>query len=283
MNSRPRNYPLSRALARGYRARALALALRVALRSSAAAALALGLAVAAGAFLAGGTAAAWVRLAALALAVLAALAWSASAAARLSLGFEDYLERIERSFPEVRSWLRNALDFERRPPRDTSVELALALQHETARRLDSVPLKSLRPRLEPRIPGAVLAAVLAALLALGVASPERAKRSWRTLWNPALAAPPVRLVVEPGSVRVTPGAALAVRARVWNSAQRPRIVRGGPAVDAVAEGAALGGERRWRFDLTQLTREETYRVRAASAESPSYRITMAGEPAPLSF
>ena len=283
MTIRPREYPLTRALAGRYRARILALALRVALRASAAGALALALAVAAGAFLAGGTAAAWARLVCFAIFVLAALAWSAAAARRLSLGFDDYLERIEQRFPEIRSWLRNALDFERRPPRDTSAELALALQQETARRIDAVPLEALRPRLEPLIPGAVLAMALAALLALGVASPERAGRSWRTLWNPALAAPPVRLAVEPGSVRVTPGAALAVRARVWNSAQRPRIVRGGPAVEAVAEGVAPGGERRWRFDLTQLTREESYKVRAASAESPSYRITMAGEPAPLSF
>jgi hypothetical protein len=283
MNDRPRTGPLTRALGGSYDARTRALALRVAFRAAAASALALAIAVALGALFPAGAAAGWVRLAALALAVIGALAWAVRAAARLSLGFEDYLERIEQRFPEVRSWLRNALDFESRPPRDTSAELALALQKETARRLDAVPLRTLRPRLEPRVPGVVLGAALAALLVLGIASPERARQSWRTLWNPALAAPAVRLVVEPGSVRVTPGAALAVRARVWNSAQRPRIMRGGPAVEAVAEGAGPGGERRWRFDLTQLTREEVYRVRAASAESPSYRISMAGEPSPLSF
>jgi hypothetical protein len=283
MNSRPRHSPLTRALGGSYDARTRALALRVALRASAAAGMAVAVAVTVGALFPAGAAAGWVRLGALALAVIAALAWAARASARLSLGFEDYLERIEQRFPEVRSWLRNALDFESRPPRDTSAELALALQEETARRLDSVPLRTLSPRLEPRVPGAILGSALVALLVLGIASPERARHSWRTLWNPTLAAPPVRLVVEPGSVRVTPGAALAVRARVWNSAQRPRIVRGGPGVEAVAEGAGPGGERRWRFDLTQLTREEIYKVRAASAESPSYRISMAGEPSPVSF
>ena len=282
MTSRPRS-PLTRAIAGRYRARNQALALRMALRGAAAAVLALALAFAIGALFPSGSGAAWVRLATVVLAALAALVWSARNTARLSLGFDDYLERVEQRFPEVRSWLRNALDFESRPPRDTSAELALAVQEETARRIDAVPLDSLRPRLGPRIPGAVLAAALAVLLAIGMVSPERARQSWRTLWNPALAAPPVRLVVEPGSVRVTPGAALAVRARVWNTNQRPRILRGGPAVEPVEEGVAPGGERRWRFDLTQLTREEEYRVRAAGTESPNYRITMAGEPAPLSF
>jgi hypothetical protein len=283
MTSRPRPSPLTRAIAGRYRARNQALALRMALRGAAAAVLALALAVAIGALFPSGSGAAWVRLATVVLAVLAALVWAARNTARLSLGFDDYLERVEQRFPEVRSWLRNALDFELRPPRDTSTELALALQQETARRIDSVPLEQLSPRLEPRVPGAVLAGALAVLLAIGIVSPERARQSWRTLWNPALAAPPVRLVVEPGSVRVTPGAALAVRARVWNTNQRPRILRGGPAVEPVEEGVAPGGERRWRFDLTQLTREEEYRVRAAGTVSPNYRITMAGEPAPLSF
>jgi hypothetical protein len=283
MDSRPRMTPLLRTLTGRYGARTRALALRLGLRATAAVAAFLALAVAAGTLVAMGPAAASVRLAVVALAGLGALAWAARGAARLSLGFEGYLERIEQRFPEVRSWLRNALDFERRAPRDTSEELARALREEAGRRLGSVPLEQLSPRLEPRAPGLVLGAALAVVLVMGVASPARVSRSWRTLWNPALAAPPVRMVIEPGSVRVTPGAALAVRARVWNTRQRPRIERGGPAVEAVSEGAAPGGERRWRFDLTQLTREDDYRVRAGSAESPLYHIAMAGEPAPLSF
>ncbi|HEY2955535.1 MAG TPA: hypothetical protein VGK89_09855 [Candidatus Eisenbacteria bacterium] len=275
--------PLLRTLSARYGARTRALALRLGLRAAAAVAAFLALAVAAGTLVAMGPAAASVRLAVVALAGLGAPAWAARAAARLSLGFDGYLERIEQRFPEVRSWLRNALDFERRAPRDTSEELAQALRAEAGRRLGSVPLEQLSPRLEPRAPGLVLGAALAVVLAMGVASPARVSRSWRTLWNPALAAPPVRMVIEPGSVRVTPGAALAVRARVWNTRQRPRIERGGPGVEAVPEGAAPGGERRWRFDLTQLTREEDYRVRAAGLASPTYHITMAGEPMPLSF
>ena len=283
MNSRLRHTPLLSALLGRYRARTRALTLRLALRASAATAAALALCVALGVFAPGGEALAWVRLVTFALATLAAIAWAAVGAARLSLGFEAYLERIEQRFPEVRSWLRNALDFEARPPRDTSEELAAALCRETARRVDSVPVTTLHPRLEPGRPAAVMGFALLALVAMGIASPARLERSWRTLWNPTLAAPAVRLAVEPGSVRVTPGAALAVRARVWNTSQRPRIQRDGPSVEAVAEGVGPGGERRWRFDLTQLTRAEDYRVRAAAIESPRYHITMAGEPAPLSF
>ena len=283
MISRPRHSPLTRALAGRFRALQQALTLRVALRATAASALALALAITIGVLFPGGSATAWARLIAFALAVIAALAWAARGAARLSLGFEQYLERIEQRFPEVRSWLRNALDFESRPPQDTSEELALALQQETARRIESVPVDSLRPRLEPKVPGAVLAGAFVVLLVIGIVSPQREWQSWRTLWSPELAAPAVRLEVEPGSVRVTPGAALAVHAKVWNTSQRPRILRRGPAVEAVEEGSGPGGERRWRFDLTQLTREEDYRVRAAAVESPSYRISMAGEPTPLSF
>src|SRR3989442_8050837 len=246
MKSRLRDHPLSRTLAARHEARTRALVLRVSLRAAAASAAALAVAVGLGALWSGGPPEAWSRLAALALAVLLSLAWAVSRAARLSLGFDAYLERIEERFPEVRSWLRNALDFESRPPRDTSPELAAALREETARRLHPLALEILSPRLEPRIPSAVFALAFAGLVAMGVASPERVTRSWRALWNPALASPPVRLVVEPGSVRVTPGAALAVRARVWNTSQRPLLRRGGPAVEAVAEGAAPGGERRWR-------------------------------------
>src|SRR6185503_15468535 len=101
-----------------------------------------------------------------------------------------------------RSWLRNALDFEARPPRDTSAELVGAVSTETSRRVASVPLRTLTPRLHARRPGIALLASLAVIVGLGIAVPERAARSWATLWNPALAAPPIRLEVEPGSVTI---------------------------------------------------------------------------------
>jgi hypothetical protein len=117
---------------------------------------------------------------------------------------------------------------------------------------------------EPRRPIFAMLGAIIAIVLLGVASPARVSKSWQSLWNPAIAAPPVELSVEPGSVRVTPGAALAVRARVQGSSSRPRIDRGGePAVTPTLEGTDDDGARIWRFDLSQLTREQTYQVRVA--------------------
>jgi len=271
-------------LARHHDARSRALVLRHALRAAAAAALALALVVALGLTLPAGSGYAWARLVALLALASLALLRAARDTWRASLTFERWLERVEERFPEVHSWLRNAIDFERARPPHTSEELAAALAAETARRLAKLPIASLTPRIEPRRPAWALGGALAAILLLAAIAPARVQRSWAALWNPALASPPVHLVVEPGSVRLTPGAALAVRARVRGSTQRPRLLRdGAPAPEAVAEGAGEGGERRWRFDLTQLTRDQEYRVRVAAVESPRYHITMAGEPSPLSF
>jgi len=52
---------------------------------------------------------------------------------------------------------------------------------------------------------------------------------------------------------------------------------------ATPEGTGARGERLWRFDLTQLTREQDYRVKVASVVSPRYRIALAGDPVPVSF
>lgn len=276
--------PLDRELRRAHDALRRAVALRHGLRAGAAGCALVAAAVLAGAALPLGPGLATARLALLAVAGLALLAWAARAVAARSPRFDTYLERVEERFPAVRSWLRNALDLERRPPRDTSAELAAALRAETARRLASVPLGSLAPRVAPARPALLVAAAAAAVLAGALVAPGRVQRSWAALADPSAAAPPVRLAVEPGAVRVTPGATLAVRARVWGSARAPRLLRDGERpVEAVDEGAARGGERRWRFDLPPLTREQDYRVRVASVESPRYRISMAGDPAPLSF
>src|SRR5206468_3582178 len=97
-----------------------------------------------------------------------------------------------------------------------------------------------------------------------------------------------------------PGRALLApeRARVRGNLPRAHLARAGarggpgdgaphraPAArdDAAAEGAGDDGARVWRFDLSQLTREQLYRVRVARTESPRYRIALAGEPAAISF
>ena len=119
------------------------------LRAAAACALLIVLAVLIGAVAAPGVGGAWLRLLALAAAAGAVLTWAARAALRHLPTFVHYLERIEEHFPDVRSWLRNALDLESHPPRDTSAELAQALQAETVRRMEAVPVASLAPRRNP--------------------------------------------------------------------------------------------------------------------------------------
>jgi hypothetical protein len=276
--------PLQTRLTRAHDAVRRALMLRHALRGAAALCALVALLVLAAVPLELGPRAAWVRSAlgaALALAVVA----RALASVRAALPrFDAWLEGLEARFPDTRSWLRNALDLERTPPVHGSAELAGALRDEAARRLARVPLAAETPSLRARGPALAIAAALLALATVGALAPRRTAGSWAALWDPASAAPPVRLVVEPGSVRVAPGSALAVRARVWGSGAVPRLERdGGPAVAAVAEAPGADGAKVWRFDLAMITREERYRVRAARAVSPRYRIALAGEPAPVSF
>jgi hypothetical protein len=275
--------PLRRELTRHHRALRRALIARHALRAAAAIAVAIGAAVLLGLALPVSPASAALRLALVALAGLAALAWAVRRTALETPAFDRFLERAEGRFPGLRSWLRNALDVEARPPAHASSELASAVVAETSRRLAVVPLATLVPPLAARGPALAMVAVAATIAAAAFFAPDAARRAWITLWDPGRAAPPVTLLVEPGAVKLSPGASLAVRARVWGTAQRPRLLRDGePTLEAVPEGAA-GGERRWRFDLAQLTREQEYRVRVAGAESPRYRIAMAGDPQPLSF
>ena len=271
-------------LARHHRGVRDALALRHGLRGAAMVCAILALALALGVAFLPGPEVAWARL----ILVLGAAGLAIAAAVigflREAPGFAVWLEGVEHRFPELRSWLRNAVDLAAAPPPDSSPALARALTDETARRIEAVPLASLKPAVSAGRPLALLGAALLVTVALGLALPARTQRSWAALWDPATAAPPVRLVVEPGSVKLTPGAALAVRARVWGTARAPGLLRDGqPTLPATAEGSGTRGERIWRFDLTQLTREQDYRVRVASVTSPRYRIALAGDPVPVSF
>jgi hypothetical protein len=276
--------PLDRLISRHHAALRLALALRHALRAAGWIAVVVAIGVALGLPGRGSVGLAWLRLAAVAAASLAALAIGVAGFRRARPSRDAYLQRVEERFPVARSWLRNALDFAHHPPAHTSPDLARAVGEETVRRLEGVPLEALRPRVAARRPLLVMALALAALTGLGLALPGPAVRSWRSLLDPRAAAPPVRLVVEPGSTTVTPGTALAVRARVWGTGARPRLLAGDAApLAATREGEAGDGEHLWRFDLAQLTRPLEYRVHVAGVESPRYRITLAGAPQPVSF
>jgi hypothetical protein len=276
--------PLESLVSRHLAALRRALALRHGLRAAGWIAAVITLGVTLGLPARGTVALAWLRLAVVAAASLAALAAAVAGFRRARPSRDTYLQRIEERYPVARSWLRNALDFARHSPAHTSPELVRAVGEETARRLRGVPLDALRPRVAARRPLLTMVLSLAVLAALGLALPAPTARSWRTLIDPRAAAPPIRLEVEPGSATVTPGAALAVRAHVWGTPARPRLLGDGPgAVEAIREGEGMKGEHLWRFDLTQLTRPLEYRVRVAGIESPRYHVTLAGAPQPVSF
>ncbi|MFN8586801.1 MAG: hypothetical protein U0704_03290 [Candidatus Eisenbacteria bacterium] len=258
-----------------------AIVARRALRAAAAGAALVAIAVLAG-VAGGGPGAATARLVALALALVAVLALSVRALLVELPRFDAWLEGVERARPDVRSWLRNALDLETRTPDGTSESLAAALVSEAGERLARTELDSLRPALAPRRPAFALAAAAAALLAFALVAPQQALRSWRTLWDPALAAPPVSLVVEPGSVRLAPGATLAIRASVRGTAAAPRLLGDGPSPAPVLETDA-DGARHWRFDLPPVTRARDYAVRVQRTTSERYAIALDGTPQPVSF
>lgn len=282
MTERASSPSLSTQLRRRHAAVRGALVARHALRAAAACAALLAVAFSAGVALPGGPGASLARLALLAIAAAAAVALSVRAFLAAAPRFEAWLESVETRFPELRSWLRNALDLESARDTNTSGELAGALREEAARRLAGVPLAQARPAVAPRAPLAVLGAAAALVAALGVLAPGAALRSWRTLWDPGAAAPPVTLAVEPGSVRISPGATLSIRARVGGADAAPRLLGDGPSPAPVLESDA-NGEQRWRFDLPPVTRAREYAVRVLRTESERYAITLAGEPQPVSF
>lgn len=282
MTGHPPTTPLRQPLARAHAAVRRALALRSGLGAAARVTLALAGVVVLGLALPLSPATAWLRLALFGIAALVALGLGLRRFLREAPRFDGWLEQVEARFPETRSWLRNALDMERRPDPHTSAELASALRAETARKLTGVPLRTMVPRLQAPRALAGVGVSLALLAACTAFAPEATSRAWRTLWDPEAAAPPVALEVEPGSVTLSPGATLAVRATVTGSDQAPRLLGEGANPTPVLESDTRG-QRRWRFDLPPVTAARDYAVRVQRTESPRYQVALAGEPQPVSF
>ncbi len=282
MTTRAPVKPLREQLKPAYHRVRLALVGRHALRAAGLAIAAVGLGLVAGVVLPLSPATAWVRLALVVTCSLAALTAALRAFLREAPPWDTWLESVEQRFPEIRSLLRNALDFERQGDAHTSNELANAVRADASQRLSATPLSKLTPALAagPALIPAGLA--LAAITATLLLAPQAALRSWQTLWSPESAAPPMTLTVEPGDVTISPGATLAVRAMITGNTSAPRLLGDGPAALATLESEA-GGVRRWRFDLPPVTRARNYVVRISREESPRYTISLAGEPLPVSF
>jgi hypothetical protein len=276
--------PSLRHLLRGeYFALRRAAILRHALRGAAWIALWIALAVTLGAIGGITTTGAWLRLIALIGLSLVTLFVAARRAIALIPSFDGFLEAVETRVPGLRSLVRNAVDLETTDSAHTSNELATALRDQAAREIGSARVAALRPAIAARRPALALLALAAALAALTLARPYAIERSWNTLMDPAAAAPPVTLAVEPGSVRISPGATLSIRARVAGTKNAPQLKRSGQSAPVAQSEGSIGDQSVWRFDLPPITRDENYDVRIARVISPLYSISLSGDPQPVSF
>src|SRR5262249_14821328 len=153
--------------------------------------------------------------------------------------WDAWLESLEGRFPGLRSWLRNAIDLEQQAGAShTSADLAIAVRDETARRLADAPLGATVPKLAAPVPVVAIPTATRPLLAAAVGAPGVLAAAGLALRRPAAAAPPMTLVVAPGSITVVPGASVSVRARVEGSTQAPRLLGNGPTPPAVLESTS---------------------------------------------
>ena len=284
MTSRPPTPPIEPRLLAAHARVRRALIARHLLRATAASLVLLVACVTAGLALPRDPFTAGARLALFALGSVVALAAASFALWQDTPRWDAWLESLEQRFPGLRSLLRNAIDLEHGVPAGahTSGELADAVREEAGRRLADAALRDTVPPLYARVPLMAAIAATLSLVAATLLSPAATRAAWSTLWNPASAAPPLMLAVEPGDVTVVPGAAVAVRARIEGTASAPRLLGDGPSPQPVLESTAAGGHR-WRFDLPPVTRPRDYAVRVASLASPTYHISLTGAPRAVSF
>jgi len=297
MTSRPPSPALHPRLVDAYARVRRALIGRHVLRATAASLVLLAFCVTAGLALPRDPVTSGMRLLLFGLGTLVALLLASFALWRDTPRWDAWLESLEGRFPELRSFLRNAIDLERaergavahgaaaqgsNAAAHTSADLAGAVLDEAGRRLAGSPLGDTVPKLTARGPVAAMLAATLSLLAATVLSPAATRAAWSTMWNPASAAPPMTLVVDPGSITVVPGASVSVRARIEGSTLAPRLLGNGPTPPAVLESASGGGHR-WRFDLPPVTRPRDYSVRVAALASPTYHIALTGAPRAVSF
>ncbi|NOT34374.1 MAG: hypothetical protein HOP12_09415, partial [Candidatus Eisenbacteria bacterium] len=131
------DFQLRNPLGRQHRSYTNAVLAHFALRAAAACTVAIGIAVLLGVAWPTGVAGAWLRLASLSVGAIAILFVALSHVRRHSRTLDGWLDLAEQRFPELRSWLRNALELERASTTPdapvTSNELAAAVVAEGAR------------------------------------------------------------------------------------------------------------------------------------------------------
>jgi hypothetical protein len=151
------------------------------------------------------------------------------------------------AFTDLRSWLRNALEFEATPAAHTSDVLAGAVRQQAAHRLEGTPLDGTIPSLRARA-----ARRRAGRRAVTGRARPRSRRP--TPWNPGARcwAPGRRHLPSDrrGTRRRDAGLRRIAlhRARIEGSLRPPKLTGEGAAPAPVLESSE-GDQRRWRFDL----------------------------------
>ena len=187
-------------------------------------------------------------------------------------------------FPHLRSWIRNAVDFEGSSFEHVSPTLAAAVQDEAARRLESAPVEQLRPRVQPRAPAAPHGWRPAGAAGPGI----RVARTHAAFLDHAVAS---RGRGAPGAsgrgARLGDGDARRRRrgacARVGHRARPASGAATGIRPGGGSRGP--GGRRRARVALRPRAAHPAAGLLGSRArdQSPRYRIDLAGRLAPVSF
>ncbi|HEV8480814.1 MAG TPA: hypothetical protein VGR66_08455 [Candidatus Eisenbacteria bacterium] len=201
-----------------------------------------------------------------------------------------FARQAEDRLPELRSLLVNALelapiaDGTRRAPGDTSPELAAALLAQAERRSRESDFQGLAPEALPHGWGRPLIVVAALWIVAWVVAPEPLSRAGFGLLHPrAAAAAAISIDVRPGDITLAPGASLDVQALVQGSTVTPSLSFVSLGHERRVRMRPAGEARAWTALVEGVSAPGTYRVLLGPVSSRSYRVSLSGEAAPVSF
>ena len=201
-----------------------------------------------------------------------------------------FAREAEDRLPELRSLLVNALelapiaDGSKRAPGDTSPELAAALLAQAERRSRDSNFQALAPEALPHGWGRPLVVVAALWLVAWVVAPGPLSRAGFGLLHPrAAAAAAISIDVRPGNVTLAPGATLDVQARVDGSADAPTLSFVSLGKERRVRMRPSGEPRSWTGSVEGISAAGSYRVTLGPVSSRTYRVSLSGDAAPVSF